>query len=382
MAEELKRSIGVKRIEASGKDWLLANNDAVEECKLIEDESIDLIHTSIPFSNHYEYTPSYNDFGHTSDNKHFWEQMDYLTPQLLRILKPGRIYACHTKDRILFGNVTGKGIPTVSPFHAECIFHCQKHGFDYIGLITVVTDVVRENNQTYRLGWSEQCKDGSKMGVGSPEYIVLMRKPQTDRSKGYADTPIAKSKEEYSRARWQLDAHAFWRSSGDRLLNADEIANYSQETLYRVFQEYSLQNIYDYETHVKLGEKLDVKGALPATFMSLAPASHHPDVWHDINRMRTLNSEQSRRKVQLHICPLQFDIVDRIITRYSNPGELVFDPFCGLGTVPLRALKLGRKGRGVELNHESWLDSVKYLQAAELDLNMPTLFDFERRSAA
>ena len=36
-------------------------------------------------------------------------------------------------------------------------------------------------------------------------------------------------------------------------------------------------------------------------------------------------------------CPLQFDIVDRLIERYSNPGELVYDPFGGLFTVPLRA---------------------------------------------
>ena len=139
---------------------------------------------------------------------------------------------------------TIKGVPTVSPFHAETIFHCQKHGFDYIGLITVVTDVVRENNQTYRLGWSEQCKDGSKMGVGSPEYIVIMRKPQTDRTRGYADEPIAKSKKEYTRSQWQIDAHAFWRSNGNRLLNADEMMNYPQSTLYRVFKKHSMENLY------------------------------------------------------------------------------------------------------------------------------------------
>ena len=80
-------------------------------------------------------------------------------------------------------------------------------------MITVVTDVVRENNQTYRLGWSEQCKDGTKMGVGCPEYILLFRKLPTDHSKAYADDPVTKSKEEYTRAQWQIDAHGYWRSS-------------------------------------------------------------------------------------------------------------------------------------------------------------------------
>lgn len=202
IVEAMKRSIGIDRIEASGQGWLVANNDTVLEADLLEDNSLDLIVTSIPFSNHYEYTPSYNDFGHTDNDEHFFEQMDYLTPKLLRALKPGRIYCCHVKDRVNFGNVTGAGIPTIQPFHAETIEHFLKHGFDYMGMITVVTDVVRENNQTYRLGWTEQCKDGTKMGVGCPEYVLLFHKPQTDRTRGYADEPVVKSKDEYSRARW------------------------------------------------------------------------------------------------------------------------------------------------------------------------------------
>ena len=382
MQETLARSIGVERIEVKGDLFTVANNDCVEEAKLRPDNSIDLIVTSIPFANHYEYSPSYNDFGHTEDNDHFWSQMDYLTPELLRTLKPGRIYACHVKDRVLFGNVTGAGAPTVSPFHCEAIMHGRKHGFDYMGLITVVTDVVRENNQTYRLGWSEQCKDGSKMGVGSPEYVVLFRKPQTDRTKGYADVPVKKSKEEYTRAHWQVDAHAFWRSSGDRQITADELAGLGPDKLASLFTKYSLQQVYDYDFHIKIGEELEARGALPSTFMSLAPGSHHPDVWHDVNRMRTLNGDQTNRNVEKHICPLQFDIVDRLIERYSNPGETVYDPFCGLGTVPYRAILKGRKGGGSELNPAYFMDQVHYLRSAEKQVNMPSLFDALEAEAA
>lgn len=375
MANILGRSIGVQRIEASGDGWVVANNDCVEETRLMDANSVGLVVTSIPFSNHYEYSPSYNDFGHTDNNDHFWRQMDYLTPNLYKILKPGRIAAIHVKDRIEFGNVTGAGIPTVSPFHAETIFHYRKHGFDFIGLITIVTDVVRENNQTYRLGWSEQCKDGSKMGVGSPEYVVLMHKPQTDRTKGYADEPVKKSKDDYSRSRWQTDAHAFWRSSGNRHLTPDELAQLGPDQLAKIYTTYSLHEIYDHEAHVKIGEELDSRGALPSTFMSLAPGSHADHVWHDVNRMLTLNGEQTRRGLENHICPLQFDIVDRLIRRYSNEGDLVFDPFGGLFTVPYRALHLGRKGRASELSTSYFMDGVKYLQAAEQKVTMPTLFD-------
>lgn len=377
MQEVLARSIGVKRIEVKGDLFSVANNDCVEEARLQPTNSVDQIITSIPFANHYEYTPSYNDFGHTQDNKHFWEQMDYLTPELLRILKPGRIYCCHVKDRINFGNVTGAGIPTVSPFHAEALFHGVKHGFDYMGMITVVTDVVRENNQTYRLGYTEMCKDGSKMGVGSPEYILLFHKPQTDRSRGYADQPVVKSKAESSLARWQVDAHAFWRSSGNRLLSAEEMASYGPGKLAKMFTDYSLKNVYDYEFHVKIGEELLDRQALPSTFMSLAPGSHNPDVWHDINRMRTLNGDQTNRAVEKHVCPLQFDIVDRLIERYSVKGDRIYDPFCGLGTVPYRAILKGRAGGGSELSAAYFMDQVHYLKAAEKEVSMPGLFDFE-----
>ncbi len=303
--------------------------------------------------------------------------MDFLTPQLLRILKPGRIYACHVKDRINFGNVTGAGIPTVSPFHAEALFHGIKHGFDYMGMITVITDVVRENNQTYRLGYTEMCKDGSKMGVGSPEYVLLFHKPQTDRSRGYADAPIKKEKSDYSLARWQVDAHAFWRSSGNRLMTADEMAAMGPAKLAKFFTDDSLRHVYDYEKHVSIGEQLQDRNALPSTFMSLAPGSHHPDVWHDINRMRTLNGEQANRAVEKHVCPLQFDIVDRLIERYSMTGEVVYDPFHGLGTVGVRAIKKGRRAAGSELNAAYFKDQVHYLQAAEREFSMPTLFDMD-----
>lgn len=376
ISQALTRAMGVERVEESGPEWTIALNDCVIETRdHMADNSVDLIVTSIPFSNHYEYTPSYNDFGHTDNNLHFWQQMDYLTPELLRVLRPGRIYACHVKDRIQFGAVTGAGIPTVSPFHAEALAHGLKHGFDYMGMITVTTDVVRENNQTYRLGYTEMRKDGTKMGVGSPEYILLFHKPQSDRSKGYADDRVTKDVEDYSLARWQIDAAADWRSSGNRLLTPDELAELEPKHRSRLFKAQTRANVYDFASHVATGEALAAKNALPSTFKSLDPGSWRPDVWDDVNRMLTLNGQQAHRNLEFHICPLQFDIVDRLIERYSNKGELVFDPFGGLGTVPLRARKLGRRGRAAELNPTSFRDAVMYQREMDTAQATPSLFD-------
>lgn len=375
--ERLERKMGVKTVRVEGKNYTAVHDDCVEETRRMEENSVDLIHTSIPFGNHYEYSANYNDFGHNKDTDRFFEQMDYLTPELLRILKPGRVAAVHVKDRVLFGNATGTGMPTIEPFHAVCISHYMKHGFQYFGMITVVTDVVRENNQTYRLGWTEQCKDGSKMGVGCPEYILLFRKLPTDRSTAYADEPVTKSKEDYTRAQWQIDAHGYWRSSGDRLISKEELTQVSVDNLQAVYRAYSRDHIYSYEEHVKLAEKLDENGKLPATFMVVAPGSwNQMEVWDDINRMRTLNTTQSRRRAQIHVCPLQLDIVERIINRYSNEGDLVLDPFGGLMTVPMTAVKMKRRGYGIELNPDYFRDGVGYLQEAEMEVTTPTLFDY------
>lgn len=380
-AERMARSIGVERVEQKGQNWTYVNNDCVEEVKRMADNSVGLIHTSIPFSNHYEYTPSYNDFGHNESTAKFFEQMDYLTPELLRILQPGRVAAIHVKDRVLFGNVTGYGMPSMEPFHAQCIQHYMKHGFIYFGMITVTTDVVRENNQTYRLGWTEQCKDGTKMGVGCPEYVLLFRKLPSDCSNAYADQPVEKSKEDYPLSQWQLDAHAFWRSSGDRNLRPDELARLKMSDRMRRFREFSKAHIYDYDRHVALSYAMEQKDAISKEFMTVPPASIHPDVWDDISRMKTLNTTQSQRRKQLHVCPLQLDIVERVINRYSNPGDVVFDPFGGLATVPMMAVRMGRYGWGCELNTGYYADGVAYLRGEETDIEQPSLFDLLEQEA-
>ncbi|BEV44717.1 DNA methyltransferase [Afipia carboxidovorans] len=375
IAGALKRTIGVNRVEVRGDRFVCVNNDCVEETRSMAGDSVDLIVTSIPFSTQYEYTPSYNDFGHTDDDAHFFRQMDFLTPELLRILKPGRIAMIHCKDRIVPGGLTGLGFQTVSPFGAETMLHFRKHGFAYIGTKTIITDVVRENNQTYRLGWTEQCKDGTRMGFGLPEYVHVFRKPQTDRSKGYADEPVVKDKAEYSRGRWQLDAHGFGRSSGNRLLSPVELLGQEAKVIYRRWREHSLSQVYDFEHHVAVSDTLDANKQLPPTFMLLPPHSWHPDVETDVARMRTLNGLQHAKGRELHLCPLQFDIVDRAITQYTMPGETVFDPFGGLMTVPYRAIALKRRGIGVELSPSYFRDGVTYCQEAEREADVPTLFD-------
>ncbi len=400
MAEVLTRKIGVERVEIRGNNYHIVNNDNVLECANMDENSVGLILTSIPFGNQYEYSPNYADFGHSENKKEFWAQMDFLTPNLLRCLQPGRLMCVHVKDRITPSGLTGRGYQTVDHLHIDAVLHYEKHGFGYVGMKTIVTDVVRENNQTYRLGWTEQCKDGSKMGVGMPEYLLIFRKDPSDTANSYADVPVVKAKplqrkkdggtqkynkdeydlpiipgSGYSRSRWQIDAHGYTRSSGDRLLDPKELAEMDHSAIFQNFKDHSLNSIYDFEQHVKIAEDLEVMGKLPSGFMLLQPQSWSDDVWTDITRMLTLNGTQWSMGKEMHICPMQFDIADRVISQMSNPGDIVYDPFGGLMTVPLRAILLGRYGIGHELSPQYFLDGAAHLKAAEYKINVPTLFD-------
>lgn len=378
---ELTRSLGCERAEVKSEKFRTIHNDCVLELQTQPADSVDFICTSIPFGNQYEYSPSFNDFGHNPDNTGFFQQMEFLCPELLRVLKPGRNAAIHVKDRIRFGNVTGDGFPVVDPFSDQTTAAFCRAGFRLLARITIDTDVVRENNQTYRLGWSENAKDSSKMGAGMPEYVLVFRKIPSDTSDGYADVPVTKSKEEYTRADWQIDAAGVWRSSGDRLPDAEILRTMPHKDIIALWREKCLSGIYSHPEHVAAARSLEDVGHLPSTFMLFSAVSRNKDVWTDISRIDTLNTKQGAAGREKHVCPLQLDIIKRLVGRYTNPGEIVLDPFMGIGSVGYQAIKMGRRALGIELNVDYWRDSVGYMEIAERDADAPTLFDFAERGA-
>lgn len=365
------RKLVYDNVTVYNNDTVIVHNDKKE----MPDNSVDMILTSIPFGDHYEYSDNYNDFGHNHGNDKFFEQMDFLTPNLLRVLKPGRIAAIHVKDRIRYSYQNGTSFTTISDFSGQTVQHFLKHGFYLMGKITVTTDVVAENNQTYRLGWSEQCKDATKMGVGLPEYVLLFRKAPSEMNNAYGDFPVTKEKTDYTKALWQLDAHAYQRSSGNRFMTKEELEKTDVKKIVAAWKKLNSSEIYDFKEHLRICEDLDELEKLSSTFMTLPVHSNNDLVWTDINRMNTLNANQVNKKKEKHICPLQFDIIERLINRYTMKGEIVDDPFGGLFSTAYKAIEMNRKSVSVELNSEYFNDGVYYLKAMMHKLSVPTLFD-------
>jgi DNA modification methylase len=385
LVSKLNRSIHDNRHEVAGESFRAIHNDCVVELASHEDQSVHQIVTSIPFGNHYEYSPSYNDFGHNPGDEEFFKQMDFLIPELWRVLVDGRMACIHVKDRLMYGNVTGVGMYHVNPFSDLTVQAFRKHGFVYCGRIAIDTDVVRENAQTYRLGWTENAKDSTKMGVGSLEYVLLFRKWHPSMSTdgtAKGPEPVTKDNDTYTRSRWQIQASGLWKSSGDTLLDPDFLSHADFGHVRERWKELATSTVYDLDEHIRLSEELEQRGRLPSSWMLFAPYSRNPGIWADILRINTLNTQQSQKAAQNHICPLQLDVIERLIERYSNEGDVVLDPFGGVGSVPYQALKMRRRAIGVELNPDYWQYMCGYCEAVEEKRNQPTLFNLMEFNAA
>lgn len=101
-------------------------------------------------------------------------------------------------------------------------------------------------------------------------------------------------------------------------------------------------------------------------------------VWLDIQETNTLNARVARDDAdERHICPLQLDFIERCVRLWSNRGETVLTPFAGIGSEVFTAVKLGRRGIGIELKPQYWRTAVGNLRGLERDLAVPSLFDLE-----
>jgi hypothetical protein len=99
-------------------------------------------------------------------------------------------------------------------------------------------------------------------------------------------------------------------------------------------------------------------------------------VWFDIRQTRVLNVEQARdAQDEKHICPLQLDVIERALDLWTNPGDVVFSPFAGIGSEGVVAIQKHRRFVGVELKERYLQFAEKHLTQAEREANTATLWD-------
>lgn len=306
--------------------WLM-KGDSCQEIKRIPDNSIDFIVFSPPFSSLFTYSNYIHDMGNSENHEQFFKQYSYLLKDLYRILKPGRLMACHTKDMPIYKGSHGyTGLYDFTGEHHRAV---EDVGFKYHAKINIWTDPVLERSRTntQRLLYHQVRNDSSYSGVGLPEYVTIFRKWEGNEEDW---TPInnKKSKEVFPLETWQAWASPVWQTTKQDIEEMNEICEqYTQQT------------------------------------------------WFDIKRTDVLNNRQGfAMGDEKHIAPLQLSVIRRCVQMWTNKGETVFTPFLGIGSEVYESVKLGRKGIGCELKDSYFETACKNVQAAVETTKQMSLF--------
>ena len=299
----------------SGDGWDLHHGDCVHVARKLEDDSIGFSVYSPPFSNLYIYSDSEYDMGNSADDGEFMEHYSYLADELYRITKPGRLTAIHCKDLPMYKGRDGAA--GLRDFPGEIIKMYESKGWQYHSRVTIWKDPVIEMQRTKNHGllYKQLCKDSAASRQGMADYMIVMRK--------WGDE-----------TKW------------DAVTNGGE-------------------RFFDYIGSTKNGPNArDLQFARTdkerERLYSIAVWQRYASpVWFDIDQTDVLNYKLAKEKdEERHICPLQLDVIERSIELWSNPGDMVFSPFTGIGSEGYVALKMGRRFKGAELK-ESYFNIAR-----------------------
>lgn len=289
-------------------DCALYNGDSCEIVKMFDENSMDLMVYSPPFSSLYTYSNSDRDLGNSRSDEEFYKHFSFLADDLYRILKPGRIMAVHCMN--IPAMKERDGYIGLKDFRGDLIRLFQKCGFIYHSEVCIWKNPVTEMQRTKSIGLlHKQIKKDSCMNrMGCPDYVVFMRKP------GENPERVTHTNENYPVDLWQQVASPIWE---------------------------------EYNT----------------------------PTWWDINQSDTLNARMAKDdESERHICPLQLPVIERIVGLYSNECDVVFTPFLGIGSEVYQAVKMGRKGIGIELKTSYFDCAVENIKNAEIEKAQLSLF--------
>lgn len=188
----------------SGENWKLINGDCCQETKTIPDESIHLSVFSPPFASLYTYSDLANDMGNSISDEQFFSHMSYLTEELLRITKPGRICAFHCM--LLPSTMQHNGYIGLRDFRGDLIRMFVNAGWTFHSEVTIWKDPVTAMQRTKALGLlhKQLKKDSCRSRQGIPDYLVVMRKP------GDNPEPVSHTNRDFPVEQWQEWASPVW----------------------------------------------------------------------------------------------------------------------------------------------------------------------------
>lgn len=290
--------------------WSMYHGDCVEVMKGLKSDSIHYSIFSPPFSSLFVYSNSIRDMGNSSDDE-FYDHFKFFIEELYRIIMPGRLVSIHCSD--IPAMKERDGYIGLKDFPGKILRMFEDIGFIYHSKVMIWKDPLIEATRTKSIGLMHKqiIKDSSMCRMGTPDYIITLRKlgdniELIEHKNGFEEYIGEKEEPKY-------------KKSEDNLTN-----KYS----HHVWQRYA------------------------------------SPVWVDIRQGNTLNIRQARDKDdERHICPLQLDVIARCLELWTNKDDIVFSPFAGIGSEGYESIKRGRKFIGIELKKSYYDIAVKNLKS-------------------
>lgn len=311
--------------------YAIYNDDCMNVVRVLEDESVDLSVYSPPFSSLYTYSSDPRDMSNVDSNEQFLKQYEYLIKEMSRVTKAGRINAIHITDLC---DVNG----SLSDFPSEIIKLHKKHGFDYMNRITVWKEPLKVKLKTMVKSLMHKfvMEDSTKCFTANPDYILIFKKRGENKAPVTHPFGINEYAGEIPILPNMLRA---WNNANDTDFTADELWEY-------------LNKHNDDKKITKLNHYIWQRYA--------------SSVWDDIRGGNLVPFHDAREDDdEKHVTPTQLDVMDRLIELYSNPEEVVFTPFLGVGTELFSAISNNRKAIGVELKDSYFKQAMKNLEDAD-----------------
>lgn len=293
--------------------YAIYEGDSCDLIQAIPDDSIHFGIHSPPFEGLYKFSNSERDISN-NEGENFWIHYGFLIREMLRITMPGRIHAVHVMQ--LPTSKIRHGYIGMRDFRGEVIRAYEDAGWIFHSEVCIWKDpvIAQQRTKSIRLLHKQIVKDSTISAQGLADYIVSFRKPgdNPEPVSGCFDCYVGTPENEPDRSKYTMPM--------------DGRNWYSIE----VWQRYA------------------------------------SPVWMDIDQTRTLQYRSARdENDEVHISPLQLDVIERCIDLWSNPGDTVFTPFLGIGSEVYGAVEMGRKGIGIELKPSYFRQAVKNLESAK-----------------
>lgn len=289
--------------------------DCVEGMQALPDNSIHLSVYSPPFGGLYHYSSDDRDLSNCPDYKSFFDHYEFVVRELARITIPGRMTAVHCME-IPRSN---SGTDSLIDFPGDIIRLHERLGWKYAGRHAIWKEplAVRLRTMQKNLAHASLVADSLDCGIASADYLLLFRRD--------GDNPIP-------------IAHpvGLMEYAGERVPPAEVLS-------YRGWKGKQTENRFSHWIWRQYADCM----------------------WDDIRIDRVLPYKASRdSEDEKHVHPLQLDVIERVITLRSNPGETVLTPFMGVGSEVYMPVIMGRRGIGFELKASYFRQAAKNMEAA------------------